>query len=165
MKIRLLVSLVITLLAVAQTAAADGLRNDYSTDEIINMLKAEGYGAVTEVESDDDSRYIEIKVDGLTYSMQVFDDGDLLLYFGMTGFDLTHRDINEWNRQQRLSRAYLDHENDPVLESDLLADAGYNAEHLARFVRIFLDSADVYREFLVNMDGGDVADGSATESI
>lgn len=157
MKHHIVAFLLIAFVLIAPAANADELRNDYSNDEIIEMLKAEGYGAVTEVDSEDESRFIEIKVDGLTYTLQVFDDGDLLLYFGMTGFDLKPRDINEWNRQQRLSRAYLDHENDPVLESDLLADAGYNAQHLARFVRIFIDSANVYREFLVNMDSSDVA--------
>lgn len=45
-----------------------------------------------------------------------------------SGFDLqtpvTLEQINEWNRSQRFGRAYLDKENDPVIEMDVDLDDG-----------------------------------------
>ncbi|MEM7762621.1 MAG: YbjN domain-containing protein [Pseudomonadota bacterium] len=144
----------LALLFVSGTAAADTapLRKDYSQAEIIGMLRAEGYSAVRDTTSDDGERSLEIKVNGITYSMRVFNDGDLLLYFGMTGFDVDVADINDWNRRQRLTRAYLDHENDPILEADLLANAGYNAKHLTEFLAVFIEMSLRYRDHLREVD-------------
>ena len=45
-----------------------------------------------------------------------------------SGYDLTTApdltSVNEWNRKQRFGRAYLDSENDPILEMDVDLDDG-----------------------------------------
>lgn len=145
--------LAILLLTVYSTngTAAD-LRKDYSNAEIIKILKDDGYSAVKVAESENDQRMIEIRVNGSPYMMQVFDDGDLLLYYGMTGFNLTAESINTWNQQNRLSRAYLDSDNDPILEADLLANAGYSPEHLTEFLKVFVQMSLTFRNYLQQAD-------------
>lgn len=45
--------------------------------------------------------------------------------------------VNEWNRTKRFGRAYLDAENDPVLESDLDLEGGVSAEAIGEWIRTF----------------------------
>ena len=84
--------------------------------------------------------------------MFVYDDGDLQLYFGLTGYTLTIADMNDWNREHRLTRAYLDGDNDPVLEADLLANAGYSDAQLIEFVAVFDQLARQFRGFIDDRD-------------
>ena len=53
---------------------------------------------------------------------------------------LAFEDINEWNRKTRLNTAYIDEEQDPVMESDLLANAGINEAIVKEFVGLFVHS-------------------------
>jgi hypothetical protein len=43
--------------------------------------------------------------------------------------------------------------NDPVLESDLLANAGMTTAHVTEFMRVFMRAADGFRESLDEADG------------
>lgn len=54
--------------------------------------------------------------------------------------------INEWNRTQRFGRAYLDGENDPILQMDLdLDDGGMSAP-------LFADNLEFWNAVLVNFE-------------
>ncbi|MCO4769511.1 MAG: YbjN domain-containing protein [Deltaproteobacteria bacterium] len=64
-------------------------------------------------------------------------EGDLQLYYVMTGGQWTHEQINEWNRTRRLSRAYLDTEGDLVLEADLLSLGGITERQVVSFIAVF----------------------------
>ncbi|MFK8052524.1 MAG: YbjN domain-containing protein [Woeseiaceae bacterium] len=141
------------------SATAETLRKDYDNDEIIEILRADGYSAVKEVNGDEGQRTIEIKVNGSTYALRIFDDGDLLLYFGMTGFSLTADDINRWNQVHRLTRAYLDSDNDPILEADLLANAGYSPAQMTEFLKVFVQQTVDYMQYLRDVDQSESFDG------
>ena len=117
----------------------------------VEILRNDGYRAV-EISED---RVITIKVDGTTYALYVYDDDDLQLYFGVTGYELMPEHMNEWNRTKRLSRAYLDDENDPILEADLLANAGYTEDQFLEFFKVFVYTALEFRQFLVQNDLGE----------
>lgn len=78
-----------------------------------------------------------------------FPDGDLQLFYGVGGVRCPLEPINEWNKLHRHSRAYLDDENDPVLESDLLSDGGMSQEKLTVFVRAFQMSAGEFQQLLI----------------
>ena len=132
------------ILLLAAPVFAQELRKDYSAEDVREMLLADGFRAV-DVEGDNTLR---IKVNGLTYILTIQTDGDLLLYFGMTGYNVNTDIINGWNARMRLTRAYIDSENDPVLESDLLANAGYTSDHVIQFVSVFDQFAREYRSFL-----------------
>ena len=132
----------------AQAMAEEPLKKIYSDEEFIEILKNDGYRAVQKI----DERHIRIKVDGYNYDLLIYGDNDLQLYFGMTGYALDDADMNEWNRTKRLSRAYLDDENDPILETDLLANAGFTAEQFLEWFEVFVFSASEYRQFLIEND-------------
>ncbi|HEX8225592.1 MAG TPA: YbjN domain-containing protein [Allosphingosinicella sp.] len=54
--------------------------------------------------------------------------------------------INEWNRSQRFGRAYLDKENDPILEMDVDLDDGGVSELL------FIDNIEFWTSILGNFE-------------
>jgi hypothetical protein len=142
---------VLLVLAVAIPAiglAQEQPQKSYTDEELIEILRNDGYRAVELTED----RVISIKVDGLTYVLYVYEDDDLQMYFGVTGYVLTPDHMNEWNRTKRLSRAYLDHENDPILEADLLANAGFTKEQFLEWFKVFNFSAVEFRQFLIEND-------------
>ena len=158
MSCRLFINVFVVLMLVlpGYGEARERLKKDYSDKEIVDILKDEGYRAVAIV----DERVIEIKVDGRSHFLTVYEDGDLQLYFGVTGYDIPVAAMNEWNMTKRLSRAYIDHEGDPVIEADLLANAGYSDRHLVEFVKVFVEVVNVFRNFLLSQDRS----GAAGES-
>jgi hypothetical protein len=68
-----------------------------------------------------------------------------------SGYDLTRSPslelINEWNRAQRFGRAYLDTENDPILEMDVDLDDGGLAPLL------FIDNVEFWTSVLAKFEG------------
>lgn len=141
--------LVMFTLAIPVAVLADGqLKKRYTDEELVEILRNDGYRAV-DISED---RVMTIKVDGTTFVLYVYDDDDLQLYFGTTGYALTPGNMNEWNRTRRLSRAYLDAENDPVLESDLLANAGYSEAQFLEWFKVFNYIALEFRQFLIEND-------------
>lgn len=128
--------------------AGEGLEFRYSDNALIQILKNEGYQAVTLLEKGT----IKIKVNGRSYVIFNKEDGDLQAYYGISGPDISYRDINEWNRTKRLSRAYLDSDQDPVLEADLLANGGLTTDNVAQFFNIFVMSVAEFREFIAEHD-------------
>jgi len=118
-----------------------------SLSEAKKWLKAEGYTIST---SSDDS--IVLKVNGIKAVLFRMDDGDWQMYYGAKGPKPSYKQINEWNRTKRLSRAYLDEEMDPVLEADLDATVGITKSQLLNFVKIFVDvSMPAYRKYILGL--------------
>lgn len=128
--------------------AKDQPKKAYTDDELVKILEDEGYRAVDILEE----RVIQIKVDGRTYTLYVYDDDDLQLYFGLTGYSVDAADLNEWNRTKRLCRAYIDSDDDPVVEADLLANAGYTPKQMTEWVSVFDSIARGFRRFLDEKD-------------
>lgn len=137
-------SLLLPLHAIAEQA----LTGEYSDAEIIQIIKDDGYSAVTKIKDG----VIKIKIEGSTYLIYNKNDGDLQAYYGVGDAKISYEDINEWNRTKRLSRAYLDSDKDPVLESDLLANGGLTRKHVTEFFRVFVGSVKAFREFLTEHD-------------
>jgi hypothetical protein len=119
----------------------------YAVGELAELVRSEGYGSVRVEEN-----RVAFKADGSQYLLFLYDDGDLQLYYGLTGVSISTDDINSWNRHRRLSRAYIDSEQDPVLEADLLANAGVNDRIIAEFIKVFVGSASHFRSFLREHD-------------
>ena len=73
---------------------------------------------------------------------------------GFTGFSRINTEhTNLWNRKYRFSKAYLDGDNDPVVEHDLLLE-GSSPQQILQYVRDFDDSAGLYFSFLRMIDSG-----------
>ena len=128
--------------------ADSALVNKYSDDNLIEIVKSEGYSAVEKI----NDGMIRIKVDGAGLVLFNKEDGDLQLYYSIGGAKVTTDDMNEWNRTKRLSRAYLDSDKDPTLESDLLANAGMTEKHVTEFVNVFKISVSSFRAFVIKQN-------------
>jgi len=74
--------------------ADESLMKTLADSELVDILQSDGYRAVERV----DERVIKIKIDGHTYALYIYDDEDLQLYFGLTGYVLTNEHMNDWNR-------------------------------------------------------------------
>lgn len=56
--------------------------------------------------------------------------------------------INEWNKNHRFSRAYMDNEGDLALEADINMAGGVTYENLKEFIRVFQISLNGFVEFM-----------------
>lgn len=71
---------------------------------------------------------------------------------GFTGFSrVSTEHTNLWNRKYRFSKAYLDGDNDPVIENDLVLE-GSSPQQILQFIRDFDDLAGLYFAFLRLVD-------------
>ena len=146
-------------MAAGAAQADDEIRKAYTDEELIEVLKNDGYRAVEQVED----RVLSIRIDGYTHYLYIYDDDDLQLYFGLTGYNVNADDMNEWNRTKRLSRAYIDDVNDPVLEADLLANAGFTVKQLSEWIAVFDTSAREFHMFVDSKDRDEAQLDAANE--
>ncbi|MBF0144259.1 MAG: YbjN domain-containing protein [Magnetococcales bacterium] len=73
-------------------------------------------------------------------------DVQLFVLFDTNEVSLTR--INDWNTNKRFSRAYLDRENRPALESDLDVEGGVTGESIIRFIALFSESVEQFAEHI-----------------
>lgn len=134
---------------VASHAKADSLRIDpalTSDESLMRILEKDlGMANVTLVEPGK----ILFQVSDTAMALFRFPDGDLQLFYGVGGVRCPLEPINEWNKLHRHSRAYVDDEHDPVIESDLLSDGGLSHEKLEVFVRAFQLSTSEFQRLLI----------------
>lgn len=127
----------------AMAAGNNGLVEKFSDDYVLQVMRNEGYSPEKLKDG-----LIRLKVDGVTMALFNKTDGDMQLYYSLSGARMSLEDINEWNRTHRLSRAYLDTDKDPVLESDLLSNGGLTEKHVTEFMNVFKMSVSAFREFI-----------------
>ena len=135
----------------AAEPAPDNLRH-YSIVELAQLLEHEGYGPVKRKDG-----HVSFTVGERKFTLFLYPDGDLQIYFGIAGPRVPLAEMNRWNRDYRLSRAYVDDVDDPVLEADLLANAGLNPQIISEFVLVFISSSDEFRRFVAEHDRGTTA--------
>lgn len=144
---RILIALCVILLAAPYAANAQDVLRNLSAEDVETLLEDDGYSAV-EILSETS---LSVRVNGDHYLLTIFDDGDLQLYFALSGTDADVDDLNEWNRTKRLSRAYIDEEGDPVVESDILADQGITKAQFLNFVNVFKLTTQTFRTFVSDL--------------
>lgn len=137
-----LASILVASTSMVPVYAADQAK--FSDQEVVSALRQEGYSSIEILEKG----AIRIKVDGMTYMLFNREDGDLQAFFGVSEVKSSYQAMNTWNRDTRLSRAYLDRDQDPVLEADLLANGGISEQNITEFFRIFILSSKKYIEHL-----------------
>lgn len=147
MNLRVLLLSILFFLSNASHAAED-LTTHFTDQQLMDILKQDGYSAVSPFKEG----VILVKINGRSLLLFNNEDGDLQAYYSLSGAKLDYRDMNTWNREHRLSRAYLDDEMDPVLEADLLANAGLSRRHVTEFFSVFRQSADAFRKFVIAAD-------------
>lgn len=105
-------------------------------------LKTLGY-AFTTLE-DDTFRFT---ADG--YTMLLFNKtDDVQLYAVWAGDGTTLERVNEFNKQKRWVKAYLDEDSDPVIEADLDFEGGVTQDAFERFILLFVQMAHLYADHL-----------------
>lgn len=119
--------------------APDALHRDFTDEQLIALLTDLGYEARPVI---DGSITFELGPAQVMLFNQW--DGDLQLYYVVTGGRWTLENINEWNRTRRLCRAYIDPDGDLVLESDLLALGGVTNRQVVSFVAIFDKAVEMF---------------------
>ena len=89
---------------------------------------AKGFGSATLEKDGVGDPKIVGRIDGTKYNLYFFNceddhtDCDTLQFTaGWTGFDVSLRDLNVWNLERLYGKAYLDKDNDPILEMTLVA--------------------------------------------
>lgn len=118
--------------------------NKITTEKLASILQSEGYSGI----KNEADNAVSVKVNGSTYIFFVADDGDLQGYYGISKAKVSLGAINNWNATRRLSRAYLDKENEPAIEADLLSDGGLTDKNITSFIRVFLLSADSFKKYI-----------------
>jgi hypothetical protein len=68
----------------------------------------------------------------------------LMARFAVSGSTATLASMNEWNRTKQYSRAFLDADGDPVLESDLDLEGGVSQARVEDFLRTYNDSLRLF---------------------
>lgn len=142
------ISLVLLLCLMSSSVWADALVAKFSDDDLIRIVKGTGYGVVDKFKEG----VIRIKEGDTTLVIFNKPDGDLQMYYSVGGLKVSCEDMNEWNRTHRLSRAYLDKEKDPTLETDLLSNAGITEKHVTETFSVFKMSVSAFREYLIKQN-------------
>ncbi len=121
----------------------------FSADQLVSVLRQAGY---VDIVAESDTQ-IHFKRSGQIFYLNRYPDGDLVLYYGLTGYThLGPGDFNAWNREKRLTRAYQDADGDAVLESDMLFDGGLTARKVAVWVNVFVGLVQGFETFLRERD-------------
>ena len=131
----------------AQTAQAQMVRaQDPST--LAQALQQAGYAARIGIDRVGDPR-ITSSVSGTSFEILFYNctaNKDCATVQFHSGYDLqtspSLQQINDWNSKKRFGRAFLDKENDPILEMDLdLDDGGISPE-------LFIDNVEFWASVL-----------------
>lgn len=121
-----LISLTVFLLAFASASVANAQGSQVvetiTSEQMRSLFHDQGFSNV-EIDSDDD---LIVRMQG--YGILVFVRGNnysnIQYRFSVGGTSTTMRDVNDWNRSKKFTKAYLDNDGDPVLEMDVDLEGG-----------------------------------------
>ena len=129
-----------------ETAANSDVVTTLNVDQIYKLMHDEGYA----VEKSEDG-FVKWKVEGLKTVMFVAKDSkSIQFYASFTDGNATLKKVNEWNKNKKYSRSYLNDDGEPCLELDLDLEGGVTEARIIDFLatcRISLDGwyADVVK--------------------
>lgn len=115
-----------------------------SIDDIARIARELGYSGIQQ-RSNNSMTY---QAYGHTLVCYVERDGDLRLVYAVRKRGISVQRMNDWNRDRRLSRAFIDKEGDPVLETDLLSDASMTPAQVRATFKTFETSVNVFRKYI-----------------
>jgi hypothetical protein len=120
-------------LSCAVPAAAQQVRERITPDELIGLLKDRGMvGTRTEQGN------VTVRRDNGTI-VYIFSGQTLQAYYGVTGTSATLNSMNEWNKNKRFGRAYLDNDGDPCVELDYDLEGGVSDASL----KVWIDTVNM----------------------
>lgn len=141
---------IISLLLVCAFSAENAIAADFEERPVIMRASSQ---LIEKILGEIDSDYKEqannsysFRVKG-KYNVILFNrEKDIQLYAGFEAGRVTLTRINEWNKTKRFSRAYLDKNNNPVIEADLDFEGGATGESILRFIAIFAQSVEIFAQ-------------------
>lgn len=154
MKLQQLAVLVFAIIAFPISSAQAQTIGAGDPKQIAKLISDKGYQA--EVVDTDSSPRIRSSDSGVKFVIFFMNCtagkncATVQFYTGFADMVVPLEKINEWNRDHRFARAFLDDESDPVLEMDLNLDAGgVPAENFLDNFTIWLDLMSQFRTFVV----------------
>jgi len=141
---------------VAQTAATDKPLDDgkvikaVSAEQLVAILKS--LDIPFEQGTDEENcPYFKMKLSDVGVQLLCYGPDDdnktyssLQLHSGFKTDGIPLTSINRWNRRRRFSRAYIDDEKDPHLESDLDLEGGVTIGAIKEFIKTYRVSCIVF---------------------
>lgn len=122
-------------------------------DAWMNLLQAEGYKAVDD--STADRLSIESAAEGVRFHVQFFgcDAGkDCQSVQFWSAFDMNSgidiQRVNDWNRDKRYGKAYIDTEKDPFLEMDVNMTGGISMESAKENLGLWITVLDEFQDHI-----------------
>ncbi|MBI5845511.1 MAG: YbjN domain-containing protein [Deltaproteobacteria bacterium] len=108
------------------------------------IITEAGYSAEQQKEN-----VLKVKMGEVTVLFFVSDNlQSIQAYAGFKGGDASLKNINEWNKNKRYSRAYKDNDGDAVVELDLDLEGGVSRSRIVNFIQTVALSAKVFREHI-----------------
>jgi len=140
-------------LGAAQALARPLPEGGVTAQEVIEVLQAKGYRAQEDEDGVGDPM-VRSATDGVNYNIYFYGcEGTRCtsIQFG-SAFDLpepmTLARVNEWNRDMRFGRAYLDDEMDPILEMDVDLELGATTEQLESVIGTWAAVVPAFKTFI-----------------
>ena len=125
--VALLLSLMISVPAMA---APDTLYTNITADQLGQIMERNGW--VVDASWGGITWYI----DDTYASIFMYDDGNAIQFYKyITGVRYSLWEINQWNRDHRYSRSYLDMDGDPVIELDLDLSGGVTEARIIEWLK------------------------------
>ena len=130
--------------AIASPTRQDVVYTSMSSQELADVLTVMGITAEQGTDPTGDPQ-LKFEMNGftillVTYGCEAGSCKSVQLYagFSMTGKKkVSLEKINEWNRDRRFGRAYIDTEGDPVVEYDLDLEGGVTKGAVEEWIRTF----------------------------
>jgi len=126
-------------LGTGEDVGADELQTEYADIELLTLLGELGHNP-----SILEAGVLVFELQGARIALFNQFGGDLQLYYGVTGGSWTMEQVNDWNKRQRFSRAYVDDEGDLVMEADLRAYDGISRRKIAVWLGLFERSLQAF---------------------
>lgn len=101
-----------------------------SVDLLMTIMQEEGYSVNRE-----NDQLISWKLHGMNSAMILDEDGGAAQFYLAVKHDVGVMVVNQWNKEKRYGRSYIDNDGDPCLESDLDLDGGVTKERIVDFLR------------------------------
>lgn len=140
-------------LSTASQASAQEVIEELSDAHLTSILQDLGYEEIEVIDKNDDTTTFRFEVDGRTVLMMNYrrqNDIRVFIYFindaGVTRSTLTT--VNEWNRDMRWAKAYLDSEGDWTLEADFDIAPGVTEDAIYAFIELWMGTVDSFVEHI-----------------
>ncbi|WP_185962118.1 YbjN domain-containing protein [Palleronia caenipelagi] len=128
---------------VSACVTATETRQRYSTEELASLLGQSGYEITGQTD-----KALSLRKNDVPFGLLVFPNGNILAIHGVVTKDLSASDLNDWNKESVLTRAYIDDEGDPVIEADLRVESGFSAARIRKFTDTFLEQCAYFNQYV-----------------